>query len=507
AGVNAGVKAGINSAVYGTSFKDGFRSALATEVSNASFEYVGDTSMWKNYLDGSLEKTLLHSVVGGASAELMGGDFASGAAAAGFNELLSPYTDIDAKKAEMSQERADAIEQAISGFIGGVAAGAVGGEYQANIGSTIAQSATQFNRQLHEKEIKFIEENADKYAKQRGISPEQAKQELAQEALRLSDSLWASMLGESNPDAKAFLTSNLDSLASITKIERDNPFDSLSTITSNQENLDFYRQNVYSGVQKDIATVYNDKAKVIVTTLESLDTDKAKELGLQVAKNIGDYVQKTPVSQMSKDLKDALYSMAEDVVSNSKKLTDFMRSDPSDIQKVYNIDSKDVEILRSVIQAESIIALAGIGTSGSLKKAVGKEVLEDVGKGVLDTVTDSAFFWSGLGREGDSIAAQIALSKNGTTLEMMLKNKNIDMPKWDPTNPVSVQAWQDISLSYAQGASGNVKVVLGEKIRPDSIWNTIELPALQQNPKVNQITAIDPKTGVETILYKREKQQ
>jgi hypothetical protein len=64
----------------------------------------------------------------------------------------------------------------MSGFVGGVSVGAVSGESQMNIGSTIAQSATQYNRQLHEDEIKFIEGNIKKYAKEKGISPEEAQE-------------------------------------------------------------------------------------------------------------------------------------------------------------------------------------------------------------------------------------------------------------------------------------------------------------------------------------------
>jgi|GEM_PF-1893344 len=381
---NTVVKSTVNSAVYGTDFGDNLKMGLATDVSNLGFRFVGDTSMGQYlgegndyFKDGGIGKIALHSVVGGASAALMGGDVAAGAVAAGVNELASPLLEgIDDKR-----------QQAISGLIGGIAAGAVGGEGEITKGQTIAQSATEYNRQLHQDEIDFINKNADKYAEQRHISPEQAKQELAQEALRITDSLWASMLGESNPEAKAFLTSNVESLASITKMERDNPLDGLSNIASNQVNLDFYRQNVYSGVQKDVATVYNDKAKAIVTTLESLDADKAKEIGSKIAKNIGEYIQKTPISQISNDLKDALYSMAEDVASNGKKLTDLMSSDPNEIAKVYNISAKDVETLRGVLQAESIIAIAGMASNGTLKKAVGKEILEDAGKSVESAVT------------------------------------------------------------------------------------------------------------------------
>lgn len=83
--------------------------------------------------------------------------------------------------------------------------------------------------------------------------------------------------------------------------------------------------------------------------------------------------------------------MAEDVAGNGKKLTDLISSDPNDIAKVYNISSKDVETLRGVLQAESIIAIAGMGSSGTLKKAVGKEVLEDVGKSVDNVVEKSIY--------------------------------------------------------------------------------------------------------------------
>lgn len=69
----------------------------------------------------------------------------------------------------------DKTQQALAGLIGGVAAGAVGGEGEIVRGQTIAQSATEFNRQLHEKEVKFIEEKAKEYAEQNHISQEEAQ--------------------------------------------------------------------------------------------------------------------------------------------------------------------------------------------------------------------------------------------------------------------------------------------------------------------------------------------
>ena len=103
---NTVVKSTLNSAVYGTSFEDNLKMGLATDVSNLGFRFVGDTSMGQYlgedndyFKDGGLGKVALHSVVGGASAALMGGDVASGAVSAGTNELLGFITkDLDKEK-------------------------------------------------------------------------------------------------------------------------------------------------------------------------------------------------------------------------------------------------------------------------------------------------------------------------------------------------------------------------------------------------------------------------
>lgn len=50
---------------------------------------------------------------------------------------------------------------------------------------------------------------------------------------------------------------------------------------------------------------------------------------------------------------------------------------------------------------------------------------------------------------------------------------------------------------------GKIRAVVGNELRPGNIWGNIELPRLKANPNVTQITTIDPKTGIETILVKR----
>ncbi|HEM4129671.1 TPA: hypothetical protein U1W61_001387 [Streptococcus suis] len=44
---------------------------------------------------------------------------------------------------------------------------------------------------------------------------------------------------------------------------------------------------------------------------------------------------------------------------------------------------------------------------------------------------------------------------------------------------------------------------MGSELREGNIWENIELPRLKNNPKVTKITTIDPKTGLETVIFER----
>lgn len=121
------------------------------------------------------------------------------------------------------------------------------------------------------------------------------------------------------------------------------------------------------------------------------------------------------------------------------------------------------------------------------------------------TAPDTAFFWSGrTGKIGGAEnAARIAAERGGTTLETLLEQRRIQMPAWNAADPKVVQAWQTISAQYAEGASGTVRAVVGQSLRPGNVWETAELPALMKNPAVRRIITIDPATGVETTVFTR----
>ena len=41
------------------------------------------------------------------------------------------------------------------------------------------------------------------------------------------------------------------------------------------------------------------------------------------------------------------------------------------------------------------------------------------------------------------------------------------------------------------------------KLRSDNTWENVELPRLMGNSNVTKITIIDPKTGIETVIFER----
>lgn len=124
----------------------------------------------------------------------------------------------------------------------------------------------------------------------------------------------------------------------------------------------------------------------------------------------------------------------------------------------------------------------------------------------LATDPDSAFFWSGRTESvgGPEIAEAIAKSRDGVTLESTLTDKNIEMPRWDPKDPLSIKAWEEVSASYARQVSGEVRAVVGQSLRKGNIWENVELPRLMGNDNVTKITTIDPMTQSEKVIFIRD---
>jgi len=154
---------------------------------------------------------------------------------------------------------------------------------------------------------------------------------------------------------------------------------------------------------------------------------------------------------------------------------------------------KTAMILGGPAEEESLLSAAG-KTMGYGKAAMG---VKD-----LTTARNEAVFWSGI-RGGDAVAAKWVSQNGGATLETTLASRGITLPAWDVSNPASVTAWREASKAFAQGASGDVRVLQSDAARINSVWAQVEFPALQANSKVSSITAINPDTGASTLLWTR----
>jgi filamentous hemagglutinin family protein len=131
------------------SFKDALQSALYNTLAAAAFNAVGDYTQDK-WVDGSPQKVAIHAMVGGLLSSATGGDFKTGALAAGANEALVVQLDAVVKSNP-------ALLTMSSQLVGLVAAAAVDGDVEK--GAWVAQNATQYNFLGHQ-ELDELEQEA-----------------------------------------------------------------------------------------------------------------------------------------------------------------------------------------------------------------------------------------------------------------------------------------------------------------------------------------------------------
>ncbi|MCR8931695.1 MULTISPECIES: two-partner secretion domain-containing protein [unclassified Pseudomonas] len=132
-------------------FGNALTGALLSTLNAAAFNAVGDFAANQGWKDGSLEKIALHAVVGGLLTEAAGGDFKTGALAAGANEALVTQLATLVKN--------DSNLLSMSSQLVGIAAAAVSdGNLQE--GATIAKDATNYNYLMHHEIVEMLDEQA-----------------------------------------------------------------------------------------------------------------------------------------------------------------------------------------------------------------------------------------------------------------------------------------------------------------------------------------------------------
>ncbi|MBF8745845.1 filamentous hemagglutinin N-terminal domain-containing protein [Pseudomonas monteilii] len=180
-------------------FDNALRSSLANTFAAAGFNWVGDVGKQFGLADGGAAKIGLHAVMGGLAAEASGGDFKSGALAAGLNEAV---VDELAKQYEsMPLEQKQKLLAMNSQLIGAFAAAAGGGDGKdLQTGAWAAQNSTLYNRQLHPNEVEFAsdKDRVRRFAAENGLTEDQAQQELLRTAAAMVDRGWNSVLTDGN---------------------------------------------------------------------------------------------------------------------------------------------------------------------------------------------------------------------------------------------------------------------------------------------------------------------
>lgn len=222
----AGIQAGVSSTIYGSSFSDAFDSSLEIQGNNVlsalAFNQVGNLGDYLTedaglngdilgfdlFVEGGLGRTGLHALTGGAITEITSGDFATGAAGAGMNQLLSG-TLASAANGLGSGDPSNINAWRVAGAQLAGLAGAVAVDGDVNDGAWIAKQADAYNRQLHREELKLIKDNLDEYIEEqaiigRYITEGEALSELVLAALQEVDANYDGNISD-NPLASDFL--------------------------------------------------------------------------------------------------------------------------------------------------------------------------------------------------------------------------------------------------------------------------------------------------------------
>lgn len=107
----------------------------------------------------------------------------------------------------------------------------------------------------------------------------------------------------------------------------------------------------------------------------------------------------------------------------------------------------------------------------------------------VSTEPNTATFYSGNGNR--ALAEEFATNNGKTTLELTSGGQYLDNLKlFEDGSPLTteeaVNVWSRLSCRYAQEASGNAYGFVKGSWE-GSIFNTIEYPALQSNPNINNV--------------------
>ena len=327
----------------------------AAQVAGELFSKItGDLAKKFEFEDGSKEKIAMHALAGALAAKMSGGNVATGAAAGAGSEWLNTYvTDYlneQAKDLKLDAGQKEKLKQAaqqMTALAIGAAAGAVTGGTSETIkqGALASYNAETYNRQLHVDEIKWIKENAKRFAQEESerlghqVTEQEAMERLITQAAQEVDYAWFKKIGETDGQAQSFLRG-------ATAQGDVPPYDNRGTFI----NSDGKRQSMFTVADKD----------------EYYSTGKYSNALAQFDKANGHVVTKT----LQPKVKYNLYT---------KSLSD-------------GADAALKGTLHAFNYPEDVLKPIGFGIANCLKEdmciSAGKEMLSDSGKAVWQSGKD-----------------------------------------------------------------------------------------------------------------------
>ena len=421
--------AAINSAIYKTNFKDALLSNLISKATDNAYKAVGSYSSSEAninsnalFKESGLGKIALHSAVGALSAKLSHENVAAGALSGAVNEAISSALHKDTSN--MSTKEIEAYNNKrllASQLIGIIAGGIANGDEGANTGYKITTSADTYNRQLHQREIDFInnKNNIESFKSKlqtttnKIYSDDEAKSILAKAAVSLTDKSF-------NETYRQSLSSNdLYNIELATNFIKQSSFYNTSLDNTNAFNPDkkqYEDRYVYLDSFTNNREFYDKNLKVdtkLSNDIANFATGFAKG-GINLVKDTitGVYYLVTDTKETAKGIANTLLS-ADTLIYNG-----FMKSELDTVLGDYeSVTARDFEFI------------AGLTSSSAITNKVGKAAWDRFSKKPSEVTSDVTKI--------DNPASNTNIKHNGNSgndgvrgIETYKRvNKNVDLIK------------------------------------------------------------------------------
>jgi filamentous hemagglutinin len=381
------------------SLGDALQSSLVNAFAAYGFNLVGDIGLQNDLPNGGLAKIGLHAVMGGLASLAAGGDFKTGALAAGVNEaLVDSLASVYAGMPKADRDRLLAMNSQLIGVLATAVQDPDADSGKLQLGSWVAQNGTLYNRQLHADEQDWIKGHAKEFAEKNGISEDEAMKRLSQQALKDVDFLWRSILTDGDDSAaQTFLsnsgqtfTNDLGGQQALFTAKGQQLF--RPEMFADTADPKFYQQFVQSGVNRDLSAGLLKELKDSGVEIKNGAVDLAKlatEHPDVVLNGLWEGAKALPQSVVDGFVESGHAIGEGTAVSLSDDLTN----------KLNTIYGQDVHTAQTTLLAiRTLLAVSGAGSAAKVGGKLSEKAAEAIGKKldeVIDRLAEQAFIKSG----------------------------------------------------------------------------------------------------------------